>query len=126
MSKFILLVLALVVISLTGCAENELHNCKLQVISMKGDMDELQADFNAAQTELNSQKTSYEDKISQLKEENKQIQQKAMESITKMLTKQAEADKKIQESLQMQIESLTKENAVLKDKITRLQDPNQQ
>ena len=123
MRNLVILTAAVLLMTIAGCAENELQNCKLNVISLKGDMDEVQAQLTASQAELNTQKTAYEDKIAKMAEDNKQMQEKALESITKMLNKQIEADKKVQESLQAQINSLTQENADLKAKLTPAPTP---
>ena len=114
-------------IALAGCENPELTQCQQ-------DKQQLQAELeNAlkARQELQTENEKLEKSLAEQKEESKAMQTKAMESITKMLTKQSERESQIKKSLkdaQMQLELTTnkmkefaEENAELKMRIAELE-----
>jgi chromosome segregation ATPase len=114
-------------IALTGCENPELNQCQQDKQQLQAELD------NAlkARQELQTENEKLEKKLAEQKEDSKAMQTKAMESITKMLTKQSERESQIKKSLkdaQMQLELTTnkmkefaEENAELKMRIAELE-----
>src|SRR5210317_1965536 len=102
-----------VAVCLVGCGNPELDTCQQENSSLQGQLDQSQA----AITERDKQ-------IEALQAKNVEIQNKAMESITTMMTKQAAADEKLKNELteaQTQIKKLENQNRVQQERIDELQ-----
>lgn len=83
-----LLSVLVVAVCLTGCEDPELVTCQQEKNTLQNQLDRA----NTAITEKDIQ-------IEALKAENTETQTKAMESITVMMTKQAEKDKQLKQKL---------------------------
>jgi septal ring factor EnvC (AmiA/AmiB activator) len=83
-----LLAVLVVTVCLIGCENSELIDCQQDKDMLQGQVDQA----NAAITEKDA-------KIESLEAENIQAQNLAMESITTMMTKQAEKDKQDQQKI---------------------------
>ena len=96
----------MIAVCLIGCENAELVTCQQDKDLLQNQMDQA----NATITEKDGQ-------IEALKAENTEMQTKAMESISKMMTKQAEKDKQLQQKIVERAHQIQ----ALKEKIAALE-----
>ena len=101
-----LLSVLVVAVCLIGCENAELVTCQQEKQVLQGQLEQ-----------ANSSIADKEEKIEALKTENTEIQNKAMESIQTMMTKQARNDKQLKQKLTER----AKEVQALKEKVAALQ-----
>ena len=89
MKKLVPIILIAVLLLISGC-NDELQSCKKDNTVLLNDMEQVRQDYE-------SEKLTMEQEIVKLKEENIEIQTVAMKSFMKMLSKQIEKDREIQE-----------------------------
>lgn len=104
-----LLPVLMIAVFLIGCENPELVTCQEEKGILQGQLEQA----NAAVTEKENQ-------IAALKAKNTEMQTKAMESITAMMTKQAEKDQELKAKLvqsQQQVKKLTQKVTQLEKQI---------
>ncbi|MHC4882128.1 MAG: hypothetical protein ACYTFX_02600 [Planctomycetota bacterium] len=108
-----LLAVLMIAICLVGCENAELVTCQQEKDTLGGQLEQA----NAAVAEKDNH-------IAALKAENTEMQTKAMQSISMMMTKQAEKDKQLKAEIvekSQQIKNLKAQIAALKEQIAEHQ-----
>ena len=108
-----LILVAMVSVCLVGCENPELATCQQEKQALQTQTETLQQQLDDANT-----------KIDALKAKNTEDQNTAMQSITTMMTKQAEADKKLKGQLaesQNQVKDLKAQNRIQQQRIEELE-----
>ena len=103
----------MVSVCLVGCENPELATCQQEKQALQTQTETLQQQLDDANT-----------KIDALKAKNTEDQNTAMQSITTMMTKQAEADKKLKGQLaesQNQVKDLKAQNRIQQQRIEELE-----
>lgn len=111
----IIVVLALFAVVICGCNEQKLQSQK---------QDGTLSDGSSQVALLESKLAVAETRIAELEQENIDIQNLAMQCITKMITKQVERDQKIQSDLKIKIASLQSVNQTLVAKVSSFEAQN--
>jgi chromosome segregation ATPase len=106
MKKLFAVLMLSAVVLLAGCQNPELINCQEENQSLQASVSALQQDLNAAKEAL----TKKDKTIENLRSENVDMQNKAMESIKTMMERQAVKDQELKDKLasaQQQAKQLT-------------------
>ncbi len=111
----VIVVLALFAVVICGCNEQKLQSQK---------QDASLSDGSGQVALLEGKLAAAETRIAELEQENIDIQNLAMQCITKMITKQVERDQKIQTGLKTKIASLQGVNNSLVAKISSFEAQN--
>ena len=105
MKSLSLLAVLMCAVCLVGCEDPELVTCQQEKAALQDQLDQASSAIDDKDAE-----------IEKMKEENTNLQTKAMESIQTMMTKQAERDNQIKQKI---VES-ARENKILKEKVASL------
>ena len=109
-----LLSMLMVALGLVGCENSELITCQQQKQVLETRTDDLKKQLDQAKSAI----TERDKQIEALQTENVEIQNKAMESITTMMQKQAAADEKVKKQLADTKEELTEVKSKLSEQKT--------
>lgn len=111
----IIVLLSVLAVVICGCNEQKLQSQK---------QDGSLSDGSSQVALLESKLAAAETRIAELEQENIDIQNLAMQCITKMITKQVERDQKIQTTLKTKIASLQSVNKSLVAKVSSFEAQN--
>lgn len=113
------------IVLLAGCQNPELVNCQEENQSLQASVSALQQDLNAAREAVAKKDKSIQD----LRSENVDLQNKAMESIKTMMERQAAKDQELKDKLattQQQLKQLTEQLAQTTQELDRSKTELQQ
>lgn len=111
MKRLLAIVIIMGTLTLVGCENVQLMECQEQNAALQKQLSDAKANMIAAQKTI----TQKDNKISALEEKNIEDQNTAMQSITTMMTKQAEKDKELKQKLADKTQQVRKLNKKVTD-----------